>query len=182
VKLVTILVLNVNMTLLTVPHVQESEIQIQSQVVTVHSVTMKIVLKLVLNVTTLVKHVQMVQMPNVLHVLQNGTENKMVHHVHANLVSLTMELQSVLNVNTNVLNVQDILPIVVNVPKEDQEHQIVNVTQVPMIMDLNLVNLDVPFVMYNAIHVVVLQMVVTLVQVTESMLQLVVVQQDSMMI
>jgi hypothetical protein len=65
VKHVTILVLNVNMISLTVLHVQESEIQPQSHLVIVHLVTMKIVLKPVLNVTRPVKHVPVVTNSNV---------------------------------------------------------------------------------------------------------------------
>jgi hypothetical protein len=115
-------------------------------------------------------------------VLQNGTENKTVQDVHVWLVSMTPQDQFVQNVTTNVKAVQPIQTIVVNAQKKEQMYQIVTVQQVPMIMDLNLVKTDVPFVMSNAQHVLVLQIVVTHVQVTESMLQLVVVQQDSMMI
>jgi len=180
VKPVTILVLLVNMTPPTVLHVQESETPTLSQVVIVHSDTMKIVPELVLHVTTLVKHVQEEQKLNVLHVLMLGSENKTVTHVHVRLVIMAPDLLSVLNVIINVLIVKPTPDTVPNVQKVDQDYQTVNVMLVPMITEVDPLKLDVLFVKSNVEPVLVKLLVVTYVMVTELTPQLVVAQQDSM--
>jgi len=106
----------------------------------------------------------------------------MVTHVHVRLVIITPDLLSVLNVIINVLIVKHTPDIVLNVQKVDQEYQTVNVMQVPLIMELDPVKLDVLSVKSNVELVLALLMVVTYVMVTELTPQLVVVQQDSMTI